>query len=112
MKPLSESLTDLAARVKQFEESSAAARERSRTALQARREELSETLQNEGNEFEKTAADLRKAAQSWWSDTQDALERQIDAMRADFQKWQADLKAQRAERTAGDSKTVEPASKD
>lgn len=100
---------DLAARVKQFEESSAATREKSRAALQARREELSATLEREGNEFEKTTADLREAAQSWWSDTREALERQIEVMRADFEKWQADVKAQRAERTAGKGNTAERA---
>lgn len=112
MKPLSESLMDLAARVKQFEESSAAAREKSRTTLQARREELGVTLENEKTELEKTAADLREAAQSWWSDTREAIERQIDVMRADFDKWQADLKALRADQTAEDGQTAEPVSKD
>ncbi|MET7773256.1 hypothetical protein [Nocardia sp. NPDC005366] len=108
MKPLSESLMDLAARVKQFEESSTAAREKNRATLQARREELGATLEHEGTEFEKTTAELREAAQSWWSDTREAVERQIDVMRADFEKWQAEIKAQRAERTAEDGKTAEP----
>ncbi|MBF6243917.1 hypothetical protein IU471_10025 [Nocardia elegans] len=111
MKPLSESLMDLAARVKQFEESSAAAREKNRATLQAQREELGATLEREGDEFEKTTAELREAAQSWWSDTREAVEHQIDVMRADFEKWQADIKAQRAERTAEDGKTAEPMSK-
>ncbi|WP_157101508.1 hypothetical protein [Nocardia shimofusensis] len=101
---------ELAARVKQYEESSAEAREKSRAALQARREELSATLEREGNEFEKTTAELREAAQSWWSDTREAVEHQIDVMRADFEKWQADIKAQRAERDK-EGKTAEPASK-
>ncbi|QLY29786.1 hypothetical protein [Nocardia huaxiensis] len=110
MKPLSESLLDLAARVKQFEESSAATRDRNRAALQARREEVQAAFGHEGSELEKTAAELREAAQQWWSDTRDALEHQIESMRADFEKWQADIKAQRAERaaSAGDGKTGEP----
>jgi hypothetical protein len=111
MKPLSEALTDLAARVKQFEESSAAAREKHRATLQARQEEVGATLEHGRNEFEKTTAELREAAQSWWSDTQEAVERQIDVMRADFEKWQADIKAQRAERTAEDGTTTAPAGK-
>ncbi len=109
MKPLSESLMDLAVKVKQFEDSSAGARDKSRAALQARREKLTATLEHEGHEFEKTASDLREAAQSWWSDTQDAIERQIGAMRADFEKWQASIKAQRSSRTA---ELAEPVSKD
>ncbi len=110
MKPLSESLMDLAARVKQFEESSAAAGEKNRAALQARREELGATLEHEGKEFEKTTADLREAAQSWWSDTREAIERQIGVMRSDFDKWQADSKSQRAERTDEAGKPAQPVS--
>jgi hypothetical protein len=111
MKPLSEALTDLAAQVKRFEESSATAREKNRTALAARQEELSTTLEHGKNEFDKTTAELREAAQSWWSDTREAIEHQIDVMRADFEKWQADIKAQRAERTAENSKTATPTSR-
>ncbi|RMI31458.1 hypothetical protein [Nocardia stercoris] len=107
MKPLSESLMDLAARVKQFEESSAAAREESRAALRAQQKELGATLERERDEFGMTTAELREAAQSWWSETREALEHQIDVMRADFDKWQADIKAQRAERTAEAGKTAE-----
>ncbi|WP_067897745.1 hypothetical protein [Nocardia vaccinii] len=107
MKPLSEALMDLAAQVKKFEESSATAREKNRAMLQAQREELGATLEHEKNELETTTAELQEAAQSWWSDTREAIERQIDTMRADFEKWQADIKAQRAERTAEDSKSAE-----
>ncbi|MGV9664503.1 hypothetical protein [Nocardia niigatensis] len=110
MKPLSESLMDLAAQVKRFEESSAAAREKSQATMQARREELQAAFEREGSEFEKTTADLRESAQKWWSDTREALEHQIDVMRADFEKWQADIKAQRtadAARPAENGQTTE-----
>ncbi|MVU80922.1 hypothetical protein GPX89_27190 [Nocardia sp. ET3-3] len=96
MKPLSESLTELAAKVKHFEESSAATRQR------------------EGHEFEKTTAELRETAQKWWADTREAVEHQISVMRTDFEKWQADLKAQRANEAAqltDKSKTTEPSTK-
>ncbi|WP_330180543.1 hypothetical protein OHB26_29640 [Nocardia sp. NBC_01503] len=105
MKPLSETLVDLAARVKQFEDSSAAAREKNRAALRARRDELSVTMDREGDELEKTTAELREAAQKWWSETRDAVEHQISVMRADFEKWQAEVKAQYAERSAHDGGT-------
>lgn len=111
MKPLSESLMELATRVKQFEESSAAAREKNRAMLQSRREELAATLEHEGTEFEKTTAELRDAAMSWWSVTREALERQIGVMRADFEKWQSDLKAQHREQAAGAGQIAGPASK-
>lgn len=106
MKPLSEALEDLAAQVRRFEESSAKAREKNRATMQARRQELGATLEHERDEFEKTAAELHEAAQSWWSDTREAVERQISIMRSDFEKWQADIKAQRSERTADDGKTT------
>lgn len=109
MKPLSESLMDLAVRVKQFEDSSAGARDKSRAALQSQREKLTATLGHEGHELEKTAAELREAAQSWWADTQEAIERQIGVMRADFEKWQASIRSQRAGHTP---ELTEPASKD
>ncbi|MET9492938.1 hypothetical protein [Nocardia sp. NPDC006630] len=111
MKPLSESLMDLADRVKQFEESAAGAREKNRVTLQAKREELGETFEREGNEFDKTTTDLREAAQSWWSDTRGALEHQIGIMRTDFDKWQADIKAQHAEHTSEGGKHADPISK-
>ncbi|MEU6583460.1 hypothetical protein [Nocardia sp. NPDC046763] len=114
MKPLSESLMDLAAQVKRFEESSTAAREQNRAALQARRKELEATFEREGSEFEKTTAELRDVAQKWWSDTREAIEHQIAVMRTDFEKWQADIKAERAADTtehAEDGQTTEPAAK-
>jgi hypothetical protein len=103
MKPLSESLTDLAARVKRVEDSAAAVREKNRAALQARREELDAVIEREANEFEKTMTEAREAAQTWWSDTKNAIERQIAAMRTDFQKRQAELKEKNAERAARDA---------
>ncbi|OJF82936.1 hypothetical protein NS14008_32160 [Nocardia seriolae] len=117
MKPLSESLRDLAARVQQFEESSAATREKNVAALQAKKEDLAATFGHEGKEIEKTAAELREAAQSWWADTREALERQIGLVRADFEKWQTELKTQHAtgpaaeSKPAVESKPVEPAGK-
>ncbi|MFD7844391.1 hypothetical protein ACFV4K_15810 [Nocardia sp. NPDC059764] len=110
MKPLSESLTELAAQVKRFEESSAAAREKGQATMQARREELHATAQREAHEFEKTAADLRESAQQWWTDTREALEHQIHSMRADFEKWQTEIKAQRAaaNQPAADAQPVTP----
>jgi cell division protein FtsB len=51
MKTLSESLMDLAARVKRLEDSAAAVQEKNRAALQARREELEAAIDREKNEF-------------------------------------------------------------
>jgi DNA repair exonuclease SbcCD ATPase subunit len=89
MKPLSESLTELASRVKRMEDSADAARERNRAALQSRRTELETTIEREGKELEQTTSEIRGAAEHWWSDTKASIERQIEAMRADFEQWQA-----------------------
>lgn len=100
MKPLSESLMDLAARVKTLEDSAAAVRDENRAALQARREELETVIDREVKEIEKTTAEAKQAARSWWSDTKDAIERQIAAMRADFEKRHAELEQKSVERAA------------
>ena len=56
MKPLSESLRDPAARVKQLDESAAAVQERNRAALLKRREKLDAAIDREIQEFDKTTA--------------------------------------------------------
>jgi hypothetical protein len=100
MKLLSESLLDLPARVKRLEDSAAAVMERNEAALQERRTELEATIDREVEELEKTTAEAAEAARSWWSDTKGAIERQIAAMRADFEKRQAELAQKNADRAA------------
>ncbi len=56
MKLLSESLRDLATRVKQLDESASAVQERNRAALQKRREKLDAAIDREIQEFDKTTA--------------------------------------------------------
>lgn len=97
MKPLSESLMDLAARVLRLEDSAAAAQGRNQAALQKRREELDAAIDREVKELERTTAEAKQAARSWWSDIKGAIERQITAMRADLQKRQAEHKQLNAE---------------
>ncbi len=60
MKPLSESLMDLAARVKRLEDSAAAVREQNRAALQARREELETVIDREVKELRRRRRRRRK----------------------------------------------------
>ncbi|MEE6134885.1 hypothetical protein SKC41_00885 [Mycobacterium sp. 050128] len=97
---MSESLMDLAARVKTLEDSAAAVRDENRAALQARREELETVIDREVKEIEKTTAEAKQAARAWWSDTKGAIERQIAAMRADFEKRHAELEQKSVERAA------------
>jgi len=100
MKSLSESLRDLAARVKQLDDSAAAVQERNRAALQKRREELDAAIDREVQEFDKTTAEAKEAARSWWSDTKGSIERQIAAMRVDFENRQAEHQQHNAEGAA------------
>ncbi len=96
MEPLSKSLMDLAARVRRLEDSAAAVQERNRAALQRRREELDAAIDREVQEFQDATAEAEQAARSWWSDTRSSIERQIAALRADFEKRQAEHKQQNA----------------
>ena len=100
MKTPSESLMDLAARVKQLEDSAAAVQERNRAALQQRREELDAAIDREVQEFDKTTAEAKEATRSWWSETKGSIERQIAAMRADFEKRQDEHKQHNAQGAA------------
>ncbi len=100
MKPLSQSLTDLAARVKQLEDSAVAVQERNQGALQKRREELDAAIDRQVKESDDTAAEAKEAARSWWSDTKGSIERQIAAMRADFEERQAEHAQHNAEGAA------------
>lgn len=100
MKSLSESLYELAARIKKLEGSAAAVLEKNRVALQTRRGELGETFDREAKEFEAAATETTAAARSWWTDTKGSVERQVATMRADFEKRKAELGKERAERLA------------
>jgi hypothetical protein len=96
MKSMSESLYELAARIKKLEDSAAAVREKNRAALQERRQEIESTVDSEVKEFEAATADVR----SWWADTKGSIERQVAAMRADLEKRKAEHRKERAQRLA------------
>lgn len=100
MTKLSESLLDLAGRVKKVEDSAAAVQDKNREKLQARRDELDAAIEQEKIELEAAATQAKEAARSWWSETKGSIERQINSMRADFEKWQGDIKEKSAERGA------------
>ena len=103
MQPLSESLMDLAGRVERLEDSAAAVREKNRAKLQARRDELEAAIEREGDQLHKATTQAKGAARTWWSDTRASIERQIAQMRADLEKWQAEMKEKNAERAAEDA---------
>jgi hypothetical protein len=85
MKTLSDSLVDLAGRVKKLEDSAAAVQEKNRAALQARREELEAAIEREKGELEQATSQAKEGARNWWSDTKGSIERQIAEMRTDIE---------------------------
>lgn len=100
VRKLSDSLMDLAGRVKRVEDSAAAVEAQNRAELQARRQELEAAIQQEKIELEAAATQAKEAARGWWTETKKSIERQVDQMRADFEKWQAEMKEKDAERAA------------
>jgi len=100
MQPLSESLMDLACRVKRLEDSAAAVREKNRAALQARRDELDAAIERETGQLHKATMGATGETRKWWSETRASIERQVAQMRADFEKWQTEMKEKNAERAA------------
>lgn len=100
MRKLSESLLDLAGRVKKVEDSATAVQENNREKLRARRNELEAAIEQEKIELEAAATLAKEDARSWWSETKSSIEHQINQMRADFEKWQGDMKEKSAERAA------------
>ncbi len=100
MTTLSESLMDLAGRVKKLEDSAAAIQEKNRVALQARREDLEAAIDREKGELEESATRAKEGARSWWSDTKRSIEQQIAEMRADIEEWQAEREEKNVERAA------------
>jgi len=100
MRKLSESLIDLAGRIKGLEDSATAVEEKNRAALQARREQVENTFEREKREIEQATAEGVNEARTWWSDTRASIERQVAQMRTEFEEWQAGLKEKDAEQAA------------
>jgi hypothetical protein len=103
MQKLSAALRDLASRVKRVEDSAAAVEANNRAKLQARREELAAAIDESHIELAAAATQAKDATRGKWSKVKRSIEGQVDEMRADFAKWQADIKEDRAERAAEDA---------
>jgi hypothetical protein len=103
MQKLSAALRDLASRVKRVEDSAAAVEANNRAKLQARREELAAAIDESQIELAAAATQTKESARTQWSKVKRSIEGQVDEMRADFAKWQTDIKEDRAERAAEDA---------
>ena len=100
MKPLSESLEALAARVKVLEDSATATFEADRTKLEKRRHEIDDALQTEIGEFDSAVRQASQAGRTWWNDTKASMKRPLDEVRARVDKRQSEHEVHHAERLA------------
>jgi hypothetical protein len=100
MKPLSQSLEELAARVKVLEDSATATFEADRAKLEERRQEIDEALKTDVGEFESAVREATDAGRTWWKDTKASMKRPLDELRARIEKRQSEHELHRVERTA------------
>ena len=100
MKSLSESLEQLAGRVKVLEESATATFEADRAKLEQRRHEIDEAFKTEVGEFESAVREAAEAGRTWWSETKASMKRPLDEVRARVDERQTEHELHRALRAA------------
>ena len=81
MKPLSESLEDLAARVKSLEDSATATFEADRAKLEQRRHEIDEAFKPDVGELDSAVREAAPAGRTWWNETKASMKRPLDELR-------------------------------
>ena len=97
---LSESLTDLSVRVNKLEDSAAATREQNRARLEARRQEVEETFDRQTRDFKAKAEGEQARIQQFLTETRASVDRQVEAMRADYKERKAERQVAKAQRAA------------
>lgn len=100
MKRLSESLEELAGRVKVLEDSATASFEADRAKLETRRREIDEAFKTELGEFDSAVREAAEAGRTWWNETKASMKRPLDEVRARVEKRQSEHELHRAERLA------------
>jgi hypothetical protein len=100
MKPLSDSLEELATRVKVLEDSATATFEADRAKLEKRRHEIDEAFKTDAGEFESAVREAADAGRTWWNDTKTSMKRPLDEVRARVEKRQSEHELHHAQRTA------------
>jgi hypothetical protein len=100
MKPLSQSLEELAARVKLLEDSAAATFEADRTKLEKRRHEIDDAIKTDVREFDSAVHEAAQAGRTWWNDTKTSMKRPLDEVRARVDIRQSEHEVHRAQRAA------------
>jgi len=100
MKPLSQSLEGLAARVKGLEDSATATFEADRAKLEKRRLEIDQSFKQDVGEFESAVHDASLAGRDWWNETKTSMKRPLDELRARVEKRQSEHEVHHAVRVA------------
>jgi len=100
MKPLSESLQELAERVKTLEGSASAALEADRAELEKRRQELDDAFKADAGKVESAVNKAAEAGRTWWNETKASMKRPLDELRARFGKRQSEHELHHAQRQA------------
>ncbi len=100
MKPLSQSLEDLAARVQVLEDSASATFEADRTKLEQRRHEIDDAIKTDVSEFDSAVREAAQAGRTWWNDTKASMKRPLDEVRARVEQRQSEHELHRALRVA------------
>jgi len=100
MKPLSQSLQELAARVKVLEDSATATFRADRAELEKRRHEIDDAIKTEVGEFDSAVRDAAQAGRTWWNDTKTSMRRPVDEVRARVENRKSEHELHRALRAA------------
>jgi len=100
MKPLSQSLQDLSARVKVLEDSATATFQADRAELEKRRHEIDDAIKTEVGEFDSAVRDAAQACRTWWNDTKTSMKRPLDEVRARVENRKSEHELHRALRAA------------
>ena len=100
MKPLSQSLQDLSARVKVLEDSATATFQADRAELEKRRHEIDDAIKTEVGEFDSAVRDAAQAGRTWWNDTKTSMKRPLDEVRARVENRKSEHELHKALRAA------------
>ncbi len=100
MKQLSESLEELAGRVKVLEDSATAAFEADRARLEQRRQEIDEAFTQDVGEMESAIREASLAGRDWWNETKASMRRPLDELRDRVDQRQTEHEMHRAVRAA------------
>src|SRR6478735_1770896 len=101
MKPLSQSLQDLATRIEVLEDSATATFEANRAKLEQRRGEIDQALNTEIGEFDAAVREAAEAGRTKWNDTKASMKHQLDEVRARVDQRQSQHELHHALRLAG-----------